>query len=164
LVNGAGSFALQTAKAYETEVTGVDSTNKLEAMLAIGADHVNDYTKEDFTNNGQRYDMILDVAAYHSTSDYRRPLSPNGTYVSTDGSTLRIFETLLLEKLFSLTGIKQLSILAHKSNRRLDGLIELFETGKVVPLIDKRFPLSEVAEDFQHSEDSHVKGKIVITI
>ena len=145
-------------------MTGVDGTNKLEAMLAIGADHVIDYTKEDFTKNGQRYDMILDVAADHSTSDYRRALSPNGTYVSTGGSTPRIFETLLMGQLFSVMGSKSLSILAHKANLGMDTLIELFEAGKVVPLIDRRFPLSDVAEAFRYFEDGHVKGKIVITI
>lgn len=161
---GAGTFAVQIAKAYGAVVTGVDSTSKLDTMLSIGADYVIDYTQEDFTKNGQSYDLILDNAAYHSTSDYRRALSPNGIYVSTGGSTPRIFQTLLLGAWFSLIGGKKLGILAHKPNKGLDTIIELFEAGKVTPVIDRRYPLSEVSEALLYFMEGDVKGKIVINI
>ncbi len=129
-------------------------------MLAIGADRVIDYMKEDFTRNGQRYDMILDVVAYHSTSLHR--ITGDASVRTTRASQpvaplLDYSRPLLLEKLFSPTGSKQLSILAHKAKRELDTLIELFEAGKVVSLIDRRFPPSEVAEASNTSKMATLK-------
>ena len=168
LINGAGggmgTFAVQIAKSFGAEVTGVDSTSKLDMMRSIGADQVIDYTKEDFTKNGQRYDLILDVAAYHSIFDYKRALSPKGIYVMVGGSNAQIFQGFLLGPLISMTTSKKMGILMHKPNKDLAFMKELFEAGKVVPVIDRRYPLSEVAEAFRYLEEGHHQGKIVITV
>lgn len=157
---GAGSFNVQFAKLMGAEVTGVDNTEKLEMMCSIGADHVIDYTKEDFTRNGQQYDLIIDHAAYHSISDYKRALSSNGVYFIVGGSMALVFRILLLK----LTGNKKMNILAHKPNKELDYIKELFETGKVLPVIDKCYPLKDTPEAFRYFGAGHHKGKIVITI
>jgi len=168
LINGAGggvgTFAVQIAKSFEAEVTGVDSTRKLDMLRSIGADQVIDYTQEDFTKSGQRYDLILDVAAYHSIFDYKRALSPKGIYVMVGGSSARIFQTIFLGPLISMTGSKKLGILAHKPNKGLDFMKKLFEEGKVVPVIDRRYPLSEVPEALRHFGEGHAKGKLVINL
>jgi NADPH:quinone reductase-like Zn-dependent oxidoreductase len=168
LINGAGggvgTFAVQIAKSFGAEVTGVDSTRKLDLLRSIGADQVIDYTQEDFTKSGQRYDLILDVAAYHSIFDYKRALSPKGIYVMVGGSSARIFQTIFLGPLISMTGSKKLGILAHKPNKGLDFMKELFEAGKVAPVIDRRYPLSEVPEALRYFGKGHAKGKVVITL
>ncbi len=161
---GAGTFAVQIAKSFGAEVTGVDSTSKLDMMRSIGADQVIDYTREDFTKNGQRYDLILDVAAYHSIFDYKRALSPKGIYVMVGGSTARIFQVMFLGPWISMTGSKKMGILMHKPNKDLAFLKELFEAGKVVPVIDRRYPLSEVAEALRYFGEGHAQGKVVITL
>jgi len=161
---GAGTFAVQIAKSFGAEVTGVDRTSKLDLMRSIGADHVIDYTQEDFTNNGQRYDLILDVAAYHSIFDYKRALSPRGIYVMVGGSMARIFQVMFLGPWISMTGNKKMGILAHNPNKDLAFLKELFETGKVVPVIDRRYKLSEVPEALRYFGEGHAKGKVVITL
>jgi NADPH:quinone reductase-like Zn-dependent oxidoreductase len=168
LINGAGggvgTFAVQIAKSFGAEVTGVDSTKKLDMLRSIGADQVIDYTQEDFTKSGQRYDLILDVAAYHSIFDYKRALSPKGIYVMVGGSSARIFQAIFLGPLISMTGSKKLGILAHKPNKGLDFMKELFEAGKVVSVIDRRYPLSEVPEALRYFGKGHAKGKVVITV
>lgn len=168
LINGAGggvgTFAIQMAKSFGAEVTGVDSTGKLDMMRSIGADHVIDYTQEDFTKNGQRYDLILDVAGYHSIFDYKRVLNPGGIYVMVGGSVSRIFQVLLLGPWISKTGSKKMGILAHKPNRDLAFIKELFEAGKVVPVIDKRYPLNEAPEAFRYFGEGQARGKLVITV
>ena len=169
LINGAGggvgSFAVQMAKSFEVEVTGVDSTNKLDMMRLLGADHVIDYTKEDFTKNGQRYDLILDVMAHHSIFDYKRALSTKGNYVMVGGASSRILQLLFLGPLISMASSKKMSLLLHKPNTKdLDFMKTLFESDKVVPVIDKRYPLSEVAEALRYFGDGRAQGKIVITI
>ena len=146
LINGAGggvgSFAVQIAKSLGAEVTGVDSTSKLDMMRSLGADHVIDYTQEDFSKNGQRYDLILDVMAHHSIFDYKRALRPKGIYVMVGGATARIFQLLFLGPLISMTSSKKMSLLLHKPNTSdLDFIKTLFKSGKVVPVIDKRYPL-----------------------
>ncbi len=161
---GAGTFAVQIAKSFGAEVTGVDSTRKLDTMRSIGADHVIDYKQEDFTKNRQTYDLILDFAAYHSIFDYKRSLSPKGTYVMVGGSTARIFQVMFLGPWISMTGSKKMRILAHKPNKDLALMKELFEAGKVRPVIDKRYPLSEVSEALRYFGKGHAKGKIVITV
>jgi NADPH:quinone reductase-like Zn-dependent oxidoreductase len=161
---GAGTFAVQIAKFFGAEVTGVDSTIKLDMMRSIGADHVIDYTQEDFTQNGKCYDLILDVAAYHSIFDYKRALSPNGIYIMVGGSWARIFQVMFLGSLISMTGSKKMGILMHKPNKDLDFLEELFEAGKVIPVIDRRYPLSEVAEALRYFGEGHHQGKVVITL
>ncbi len=160
---GAGTFAVQVAKSFGAHVTGVDSTRKLDMMRSIGADKVIDYTQEDFTKNGQRYDLILDFAAYHSIFDYKRALSPKGIYVIVGGSSARFFQTVFLGPLISMTG-KKMGLLLHKPNKDLAYMIELFEAGKIKPIIDRRYPLSEVAEAFRYFGEGHARGKVVITV
>ncbi|MBL7082675.1 MAG: NAD(P)-dependent alcohol dehydrogenase [Candidatus Aminicenantes bacterium] len=161
---GAGTFAVQIAKSLGAEVTGVDSTSKLDMMRSIGADQVIDFTQEDFTKNEQRYDFILDFAAHHSIFDYKRALSPKGIYIMVGGSSARIFQTIFLGPLISMTGSKKMGILAHKPNKGLDFMKELFEAGKVVPVIDRRYPLSEVPEALRYFGEGHARGKVVITV
>jgi NADPH:quinone reductase-like Zn-dependent oxidoreductase len=170
LINGAGggvgTFAVQIAKYFGAEVTGVDSTRKLDMLRSIGADQVIDYTQEDFTKSGQRYDLILDVVAYRSIFDYKRALSPKGIYVFVGGSTAAIFQALLLGPLISMTGSKKMGVVMWKPNKKEDlvFLKELFEAGKVVPVIDRRYTLSEVPKAFRYLEEGHAKGKVVITM
>ncbi len=161
---GAGSFAIQIAKSFGAEVTGVDSTRKLKMMRSIGANKVIDYTKEDFTKNGQHYDFILDFAAHHSIFDYKRALSPKGVYAVVGGSSARVFQAMVMGPLISMMGSKKMSVLFHKPNKGLDSMKKLFEAGKVKPVIDKRYPLSEVPEAFRYFGDGHAQGKVVITL
>lgn len=161
---GAGTFAVQIAKSFGAEVTGVDSTEKQDVMCSTGADHVIDYTKEDFTKNGLTYDLILDFALDRSVFDCRVALSSNGTYVVAGGTTARILQMLFLGTWLSMTGSKKMGLLLHKPNKGLALMRELFEAGKVVPVIDRRYPLSEVAEALRYFGEGHAKGKLVITI
>ena len=161
---GAGTFAVQIAKLMGAEVTGVDSTEKLEIMRSVGADEVIDYTREDFTKNGQLYDLILDMAAYHSIFDYKRALGQDGSYVVEGGSMFRVFQVLILGPLISVMGGKKMGVLMHKPHKDLDHIIDFFEAGKVKPVIDKRYPLSEVAEALRYFGEGHAKGKVVITV
>jgi len=170
LINGAGggvgTFAVQIAKYFGAEVTGVDSTRKLDMIRSIGADQVIDYTQEDFTQNGQCYDLILDVVAYRSIFDYKRALSPKGIYVFVGGSTAAIFQALFLGPLISMTGSKKMGIVMWKPNKKEDlvFLKELFEAGKVVPVIDRCYPLSEVPKALRYLEEGYARGKVVITL
>jgi NADPH:quinone reductase-like Zn-dependent oxidoreductase len=169
LINGAsggvGTFAVQLAKYFGAEVTGVCSTGKLDMVRSIGADHVIDYTKEDFTKSGQRYDLILDVAAHHSIIDFKRALSPKGIYVCIGGSMAQYFQAMLLGPLISMMGSKKMGSVMGKPNQKdYAFLIELFEAGKVVPVIDRCYPLSEVPEALRYLEEGHARGKVVITV
>jgi NADPH:quinone reductase-like Zn-dependent oxidoreductase len=168
LINGAGggvgTFAVQIAKSFGAEVTGVDSTRKLDMVRSIGADQVIDYTQEDFTKNEQRYDLILDGVAYRSILDYKRALSPKGIFVMVGGSMALAFQILFLGPWISLAGSKKMGILAPKPNKNLAFLKELLEAGKVVPVIDRRYPLSEVPEALRYFGEGHAKGKVVITL
>jgi NADPH:quinone reductase-like Zn-dependent oxidoreductase len=161
---GAGTFAVQIAKSFGAEVTGVDSTRKLDIMQSIGADHVIDYTQEDFTQNDQRYDLILDFAAYHSIFDYKRALSPKGIYVIVGGSTRIFQQVLFLGPLITMNTSKKMVVLMHKPNKDLDFMIELFEAGKVKPVVDKRYPLSEVPEALRYFGEGQARGKLVINV
>ena len=170
LINGAGGgvgpFAVQIAKSFGAEVTGVDSTNKLDMLRSIGADYVIDYTQEDFTKNEEHYDLILDIAAHHSIFDYKRALSSNGIYAVVGGSKSTIFQALFIGALISLTGSKKMGLMTWKPNKKDDLAFvkELIESGKVVPVIDRSYPLGEVAEAFRYFEEGHPQGKIVITL
>ena len=171
LINGAGggtgTFAVQIAKYFGAEVTAVDSTKKLDMLRSIGADHVIDYTQEDFTKSGQRYDMIFDVVASHSTFDYKRALSPRGIYIVVGGSTARLFKNVFLGPLITIIGSKKMCFAGWKTNKKEDLVFinELLEAGKVVPVIDKCFPLSETAEAFRYLEEGiSFQGKVVITM
>jgi len=170
LINGAGggvgTFAVQLAKYFGAEVTGVDSTNKLDMLRSIGADHVIDYTQEDFTKNGQHYDLILDVVVHRSIFDYKRALSPKGICLFVGGSMTRVFLNVLLGPLISMMGSKKMGLGMWKPNKKEDlvFLKELLEAGKVVPVIDRRYTLSEVPEALRYLGEGHAKGKVVITL
>jgi NADPH:quinone reductase-like Zn-dependent oxidoreductase len=163
---GAGTFAVQIAKYFGAEVTGVDSTEKLDMLRSIGADHVIDYTQEDFTKNGQLYDLIIGVNGSHPFSDYKRALSPKGSYINVGGPIPHIFKTLLLGPLMSKKGGKQIKGFGSvkQSQKDLVVIAELLKAGKVVPAIDRRYPLSEVSEAFRYFGGEHPKGKLVITV
>jgi len=171
LINGAGggvgTFAVQIAKYFGAEVTGVDSTRKLDMLRSIGADHVIDYTQEDFTKSGQRYDLILDVVAYRSIFTCKRALGPKGIYVFVGGSTAAIFQAFFLGPLISMTGSKKMGVVYTQRPNKKEDLVfikELFEAGKVVPVIDRRYPLSEVPVALRYLEEGHALGKVVITM
>jgi len=170
LINGAsggvGTYAVQIAKSYGTEVTAVCSTGKIDMVRSIGADHVIDYTKEDFTQNGQHYDLIIGVNGYHSLSDYKRALSSEGTYVCIGGPIPHIFASLLLGPLMSKKGGKKIRGMGSVRINQKDLVVmkELLEAGKVVPVIDRRYPLHETPEAFRYLGGGHAKGKIVITV
>ncbi|MHA2288315.1 MAG: NAD(P)-dependent alcohol dehydrogenase [Promethearchaeota archaeon] len=170
LINGAsggvGTFAVQIAKSFEVEVTGVASTRKLDMVRSIGADYVIDYTQEDFTKSGKKYDLILDVAAHHSIFDYKRALSPKGIYALIGGAWRTIIQVFFLGPLISTFGSKKMGIMVWKPNKKEDMLFigELFEAGKLVPIIDRCYPLSEVAEALRYLEEGHAQGKVVITV
>ena len=165
LINGAsggvGTFAVQIAKSFGTEVTGVCSTQKMDLVRSIGADHVIDYTQEDVTKSAQKYDLIFDVAAYRPTSRYKRILNPGGRYVLAGGSIARIFQLMFTSKF----GAKNMGVLIAKVLQKdLIALAELMNAGKVRPIIDKRYPLSETAEAVRHVQEGCARGKVVITI
>ncbi len=169
LINGAGgstgSFAVQIAKLYGAEVTGVDNTGKLDFMRSLGADHVIDYTREDFTQNGKQYDLILDLVAYRSILAYPRALRPNGSYFFVGGSVAIIFQILLLGPWIRRGTGKNLRLLVVKPNPKdLLFVAELCEAGKVVPMIDKRYPLIEVPEALRYLGEGRAKGKVIITV
>jgi len=166
LINGAGggsgSFAIQLAKMLGAHVTAVDNTEKLEAMRALGADDVIDYTCDDFTKIGSRYDLILDLSAYHSIADYKRVLKPNGRYLMVGGS-VALMSKLLLRSIWSIiVGGKKLGILAMKPNQDLNSIIELFAAGELKLSIDKTYSLNETAQALAYLGEGHVKGKLVI--
>ena len=161
---GIGTFAVQIAKYFGAEVTGVCSTRNLDMVRSIGADKVIDYTQEDFTKKEQSYDLIIATAGYCSIFDYKRVLSPKGIYVSTGGSMAQIFQAMLLGPFISIGGNKKLGSMIVKPNKDLDFIKELIEAGKVKPVIDRRYPLKEVAEAFLYYGEGHARGKVVITV
>jgi NADPH:quinone reductase-like Zn-dependent oxidoreductase len=165
LINGGcgstGTLAIQIAKLFDVEVTGVDRSEKLDMMRALGADHVIDYTKEDFTKNGRQYDLIFDVKTNRSIFDYKRALSPNGIYVTVGGKTSRILQLVFWGKLIRKY---KMYMVGYKANKDLSYLVELFKAGKLKPVIDKCFPIEKTAEAFQYFGDGCFKGKIVIRL
>ena len=169
MINGAGggmgTFAVQIAKSYGAEVTGVDSTRKLDLMRSIGADRVVDYTKEDVTRGDQRYDLILDIAAHRSIFDYKRVLNSTGIYVFVGGSMAAVFQAVFLGPWISRNGGKKMGIsMAYPKKEDLVAMKDLLEAGKVVPVIDRRYPLSEAAEALGYLGEGHAQGKVVITL
>jgi 2-desacetyl-2-hydroxyethyl bacteriochlorophyllide A dehydrogenase len=169
LINGAsggvGSFAVQIAKAFGAEVTAVCSTNKMEMIETLGADHIIDYTQTDVTKNGQQYDLILDAAAYRSVFDYAPILKTGGTYVLIGGSIARLFQVLLFGSVISRIISRRLKCLVAKPNRSdLVILKDLIEAGKIVPFIDRTYSLSEVPEAIRQLEQRQVRGKVVISV
>lgn len=168
LVNGAGggvgTFAVQIAKQFGVEVTGVDNSGKLEMMRSIGFDQVIDYTKEDFTKNGKQYDLILDAKTNRSMFEYINVLRPNGKYVTVGGSLPRLFQALILGPWISMVYKKKIRIVALKANKDLVYMNELFETGKVKPIIDGPYKLEEVPSLFRLFSQGLHKGKVVIKV
>ena len=166
LINGAGggvgTFAVQLAKSFGTEVTGVDSTDKLEMLPSIGADHVIDYTQEDFTENGQRYNLILDVVGHRSIFDYKRALSSNGIYVMVGGSMSRILQLIFLKPWIAITSRKKMHLLVAEPNKNLDFMKALLGSGKVAAVIDKFYKLIQVPDALRYFGEGQVKGKVVI--
>ena len=170
LINGAGggvgTFAVQIAKSFGAEVTAVTNTQNLDLVRKLGADHLVDYTKEDFTRSGQRYDVIVDIAAAHSMSDYRRIMNPNASFVLVgmrDKILRRLVSFIVRSKLSR--GDKKFVFFVAKSNREdLDLLKELMEAGKIVPVIDRRYSLGETAQAMRYLIEGGARGKIVIRV
>lgn len=162
---GVGTFAVQIASAFGADVTGVCSTEKIDLVRSIGADHVVDYTREDFTEGERRYDLILDVGGYRSIRDGRRVLRPDGTYVFVGGATVRLFETMLVGPLLSMFDGRRVRFLMMTPNRDdLITLTELVEAGDVEPIVDRQYPLEEVPEAIRYLEAGRARGKVVITV
>ena len=169
LINGAsggvGTFAVQIAKSFGTEVTAVCSTRNLEQARSIGAEHVIDYTKEDFTKNGQQYNLVFAANGYHSLSAYKRALTPKGIYVMAGGSMAQIFQSMLMGSMMSETGGRKMTGVSAKRNQNdLIFIKELFEAGKVKSIIDRQYPLSEAAEALRYLGAGHARGKVVISV
>lgn len=169
LINGAsggvGTFAVQIAKSFDAEVTAVCSSQNVEQAHSIGADHVIDYTKEDFTRSGKQYDIIFAANGYHKLSAYKRALTPKGIYIMAGGTMRQIFQSMLLGWLYSEKNGRKMSGVSAKGNQKdLVNLKELIESGKVTPVIDKRYPLSEAAEALRYLGAGHARGKLVITV
>ena len=166
LINGAGggvgTFALQIAKFYGAEVTAVDSTEKLEMLRSLGADHVVDYIEEDFTKLGPQYDLILDVVVRRSICDYLPALNPGGRLVIVGGAFSRFFQALVLAPFLRIFTRKKIHLLLHKPNKNLEFLKELFVNGKIKPIVDGPYPLNAVPDAVKRIEDGHALGKIVI--
>ena len=160
-----GTFAVQLAKYFEAEVTAVCSTGKMEMVRSLGAEHVIDYTKEDFTKNGQKYDLILAVNGFQPISVYKRSLTSTGRYVMAGGSPAQIFQAMLLGTVMSERGGRKMgSVSAKSSQKDLAVLKEMLEAGKLVPVIDRCYPLGETAEAMRYLGEGHARGKVIITI
>jgi NADPH:quinone reductase-like Zn-dependent oxidoreductase len=162
---GVGTFAVQIAKAFGAEVTAVCSTRNLETARAIGADHVVDYTQDDFARSGRRYDLILAANVHHSIFDCRRALTPDGIYVAAGGSALRMIQVLSLGPLLSMIGRKKMCFfMANINHKDLNFLGELLKSRKVLPVIDRRYRLSETADALRYLGEGHARGKIIVSV
>jgi NADPH:quinone reductase-like Zn-dependent oxidoreductase len=169
LVNGAGGgsgmYAIQLAKLGQAEVTGVDNAEKLQFMRSLGADHVIDYTREDFTITGRTYDVILDLAAHRSAFAYRGSLAPGGRYLYVGGSVGTLLQVLLLGPVLGRADGKKIRLLAVRLGvQHLALLVELCQAGKVAIVIDRRYPLSQVPEALRYLGEGHAKGKVVVIV
>jgi len=169
LINGAGGgsgmYAIQLARLLGAEVTAVDNAEKLEFMRSLGADHVIDYRRENFTRNGRTYDLILDVAAYRSALAYKRSLRPGGRYLYVGGSVATLLEVLVVGPLIGRVADKRVRLLPVRLGvKHLDPLVELCRAGKITTVIDRRFPLSQVPEAMRYLGEGHAKGKVVVTV
>ena len=171
LINGAGGnvgpFAVQIAKFFGAEVTGVDSTGKLDLMRSVGADHVLDFTRENVIGNGQKYDLILDVVARRSMWEWRRALKPAGAYVMLGASTRLLMQGTFLGPLISVTGSRKLAVMwwwKPFKHEDVAFLNELIEAGRLVPAIDRRYPLSALPDALRYLESGQARGKVVITM
>lgn len=162
---GVGTFALQLAQYFGAEVTALCGAGNSQAMRALGAHHVIDYAREDFAKSGHRYDLILAVNGNRSIFDYRRALTPNGVYVMVGGGGSQLFQAMLLGPVLSLLGKQKLGALTSTPNQTDLLLMKaLFESGQLKPVIDRRYPLSEIAAAIRYVEAGHAKGKVVIRV
>jgi len=161
---GIGTFAVQLARHFGADVTGVCSARNLELVRSLGAHQVIDYTREDFTRNGQRYDLIVTTAGYRSLFDYRRALSPRGIHVAPGGSMAQVFEALLLGPVVSAVGSKKMMSMLVEPNKDLLFMKELLEAGEVKPVIDRCYPLRETGAALRYYAEGHVRGKVVLTV
>jgi len=169
LINGAGGgsgmYAVQLAKLHAAEVTGVDNAEKLEFMRSLGADHVIDYLREDFTRNGRTYDLVLDLAAHRSAFAYKRSLTPGGRYLYVGGSVATLLQVLLIGPLTGRAADKKLRLLAvGLGAQHLAPIVELCQAGKIATVIDRRYRLSEVPEALRYLGEGHAKGKVVVIV
>jgi NADPH:quinone reductase-like Zn-dependent oxidoreductase len=169
LINGAGggsgTYAIQLAKLDGAEVTGVDNGEKLESMTSVGADHVIDYTREDFTRNGHAYDLILDLAGHRPVRRYVGSLRPGGRYLYVGGSVRTLLQLLLIGWWLGKDDGKRLRLLPVRLGvHHLAPFVELCQAGSVVTVIDRRYPLREVPEALRYLGEGHAKGKVVITV
>jgi NADPH:quinone reductase-like Zn-dependent oxidoreductase len=169
LINGAGgsggTFGIQLAKLHGAEVTGVDNTGKQEFMRSLGADHVIDYKRENFTKSGKRFDLILDLIAHRSAFAYARALKPNGTYFFTGGSVATLFQILFLGPLIKRMTGKSVRMLMVPQNREdLIAITELIEAGKIRPMIDRTYSFNEIPEAMRYVSEGRAKGKVVVTV
>jgi len=161
---GAGTFAIQLAKLYGAEVTAVDGPTKQEMMRRVGADHVLDYTREDFTRNGERYDVLLDMAAHRTVFESRRSLTPDGIYLMAGGSGTATWQSAILGPLLSRFGNGRIKFLLADFRREdFEYMVELFEAGKVEPVIDRSYPLEQAADALQRIGDKLGLGKVIVT-
>jgi len=167
LINGAGggvgTFAVQIAKALGTEVTAVCGPRNLDVVRSAGADHVIDYTKEDFTKNGQQYHLIVAANGYHSIFAYRRGLKPGGNYVVAGGDLRQMFQALVLGPFLSRSGKKMMGMMTRPNHDDLVFLKDLIEAGKFVPVIDRCYPMAEAVEAHRYVLEGHVRGKVILT-
>jgi NADPH:quinone reductase-like Zn-dependent oxidoreductase len=169
LINGAsggvGTFEVQLAKALGAEVTGVCSTRNVDMVRSLRADHVIDYQQEDYTQNGQRYDIILDAAAYRSLTDNQRALAPKGIYVLVGGSGGQFLQVMVLGRWRSKKHGQQFrSFVKHPTQQDLTFVKELLEAGRIAPVIDRCYPLREATEALRYLEAGHARGKLIITV
>jgi NADPH:quinone reductase-like Zn-dependent oxidoreductase len=161
---GIGTFAVQIAKAFGAEVTGLCGSGNLDMVRSIGADRVIDYTEQDFVADGRRYDLVLATAGSRSILDYRKALGPKGTYVATGGSLAQIFQAMLLGPMLSVGGRRMGSMMMRVDRDDLVTMKGLIEAGKVRPVIDRRYGLSQVADALGYYGEGHARGKVVITM
>jgi NADPH:quinone reductase-like Zn-dependent oxidoreductase len=169
LINGAGGgsgmYAIQLAKLHGAEVTGVDNAEKLEFMKSLGADHVIDYAREDFTSNGRTYDLILDLAAHRSAFAYRRSLTPGGRCLYVGGSMATLLQVLLIGPFVGRAAGKAIRLLAVRLGaQHLAPMVELCQAGKITTVIDRRYRLSEVPDALRYLGEGHAKGKVVVLV
>jgi NADPH:quinone reductase-like Zn-dependent oxidoreductase len=167
LINGAGGgsgmYAIQLAKLNGAEVTGVDNAEKLEFMRSLGADHVIDYTRDDFTRTGRTYDLIVDVAAHHPAFAYQRSLMRGGRYLYVGGSVPTLLQVLLIGPVIGRAEGKKIRLLAVRQGaQHLAPIVELCQTGKIATVIDRRYRLNEVPEALRYLGEGHAKGKVVV--
>jgi NADPH:quinone reductase-like Zn-dependent oxidoreductase len=162
---GVGTFAVQIAKVLGAEVTAVCGPRNVARVQALGADHVLDYTKEDFAKRPERYDLIVAANGDRALGDYKKALKPGGRYMMVGGTTRQMFQALALGPLYSMGSDKKLgNVMAHESQADLLYLKELIEAGKIAPVIDRCYPLEKTPEAVRYLEEGHAQGKIVITM